>query len=157
MEMGGKWREEEEDEEEEITVESLRGKPRPPPVSALSSFSYVPFRRQDPKEHSYFYQEAKTGTVSMYDCIFKRPPGYNEKLHRDDREHAKSHGLHVNKEEWARPVGVLASSEYGRHIKHPVEQLSRDNVRVNRVKAEFYRKNDITCMKEASFGHIAPF
>lgn len=40
----------------------------------------------------------QTGVISLYDCVFKRDPGYNQKLHRDDREHAKSLGLHVNEE-----------------------------------------------------------
>lgn len=43
-----------------------------------------------------FYSQ--TGIISLYDCVFKRNPGYNQKLHRDDREHAKSLGLHVNEE-----------------------------------------------------------
>lgn len=48
-----------EDEEEEITASALRGKPRPLPISALSAFSYVPPRRQDPKEHSYYYRQGR--------------------------------------------------------------------------------------------------
>lgn len=40
----------------------------------------------------------KTGDVSTYDAIFKRPEGYNKNLHRCDREHAKSRGLNVNEE-----------------------------------------------------------
>ena len=48
-----------EDEEEEITASALRGKSRPLPTSALSAFSYVPPRRQDPKEHSYYYRQGR--------------------------------------------------------------------------------------------------
>ncbi|XP_036598276.1 uncharacterized protein C5orf49 homolog [Trichosurus vulpecula] len=145
-----------EEDEEEITEDQLRVKPKPPPVSALCDFSYIPPRRLDPKEHSYFYQEGKTGVVSIFDCIFKRPLDYNQKLHRDDREHAKSIGLKVNEEEWARPIGALTSSIYGRHIYKPVEEMNREHVRVNHLKVEFYRKNSITCMEEPGFGHIAP-
>ncbi|XP_003340643.1 cilia- and flagella-associated protein 90 [Monodelphis domestica] len=147
---------EEEEEEEEITEDKLRVKPRPLPVSAWSSWSYIPPRRTGPKENSYFYQEGKTGVVNVYDCIYQRPPDYNQHLHRDDREHAKSIGLKVNEEEWARPIGVLSSSIYGRHIYKPVEELNREHVRVNYVKGEFYRKNAITCMEAPGFGHIAP-
>lgn len=43
-----------------------------------------------------FYSQ--TGIISLYDCVFKKNPGYNQKLHRDDREHAKSLGLHVSEE-----------------------------------------------------------
>ena len=33
-----------------------------------------------------------------YDRLFRKQDGFNNKLHRDDREHAKSRGLHVNDE-----------------------------------------------------------
>ncbi|KAF3828765.1 hypothetical protein GH733_004671 [Mirounga leonina] len=49
----------EDDGEEELPAATLRGKPRPPPLSALSAFSYIPPRRLDPKEHSYYYRQAK--------------------------------------------------------------------------------------------------
>ncbi|XP_036082192.1 uncharacterized protein C5orf49 homolog isoform X3 [Rousettus aegyptiacus] len=91
-----------EDDEEEITAATLRGRPRPLPISALSAFSYVPPRRLDPKEHSYYYRQGQTGVISLYDCVFKRNPGYNQKLHRDDREHAKNLGLHINEEDRGR-------------------------------------------------------
>ncbi|KAF4024518.1 hypothetical protein G4228_016447 [Cervus hanglu yarkandensis] len=145
-----------EDEEEEITASALRGKPRPLPISALSAFSYVPPRRQDPKEHSYYYRQGRTGVISLYDCVFKRDPGYNQNLHRDDREHAKGLGLHINEEERERPVGVLSSSVYGWRIHQPVEPLNRDHGRAGHVKADFYRKNDITSIKAPGFGHISP-
>ncbi|ELK08150.1 hypothetical protein PAL_GLEAN10006266 [Pteropus alecto] len=48
-----------EDDEEEITAAALRGRPRPLPISALSAFSYVPPRRLDPKEHSYYYRQGQ--------------------------------------------------------------------------------------------------
>ena len=47
-----------------------------------------------------FYSQ--TGIISLYDCVFKRDPGYNQNLHRDDREHAKGLGLHINEEVTAR-------------------------------------------------------
>lgn len=53
-----------EDEEEEITAATLRGKPRPLPISALSAFSYIPPRRLDPKEHSYYYRQGKVGSAA---------------------------------------------------------------------------------------------
>lgn len=48
-----------EDEEEEITADTLRCRHRPLPLSAQSAFSYIPPRRLDPKEHSYFYRQGK--------------------------------------------------------------------------------------------------
>uniref|UniRef100_A0A8D1CCJ9 Uncharacterized protein n=1 Tax=Sus scrofa TaxID=9823 RepID=A0A8D1CCJ9_PIG len=101
-----------------------------------------------------FYSQA--GVISLYDCVLKRNPGYNQKLHRDDREHAKSLGLHVNEEERERPVGVLTSSVYGWRIHQPVEPPNRDHRRAGHLKADFYRKNDIPSLKEPGFGHVSP-
>ncbi|XP_006875407.1 PREDICTED: uncharacterized protein C5orf49 homolog [Chrysochloris asiatica] len=153
----GSWQEQgDEDDEEEITAAKLRGQQRPSPITALSAFSYIPPRRLDPKEHSYYYRQSKTGIVSLYDCVFKRSLDYNQISHRDDREHARSLGLHVNDEERERPVGVLTSSIYGKRIHLPVEPLNRDHGRANLVKADFYRKNDISSLKAPGFGHISP-
>ncbi|XP_054841309.1 uncharacterized protein CFAP90 [Eublepharis macularius] len=147
--------EEEELEELEGVNEKLVRKHQLP-LSAQSAFSHIPPRHMEPPELSYFHQECKTGIVSLYDCIFKRPVGYDAKLHRCDREHAKSRGLQINDEEKARPMPVLASSEYGRRIDKPVEELIRDHVRINRVQAEFYRKNGIACLEEKSNQSIEP-
>uniref|UniRef100_A0A8C6ZW86 Chromosome 5 open reading frame 49 n=1 Tax=Nothoprocta perdicaria TaxID=30464 RepID=A0A8C6ZW86_NOTPE len=137
-----------EDDEEggEEGLPAPAGKKHWLPLSAQSAFSYIPPGRQDVPELSYFHRGAKAGSVSTYDSIFKRPEGYNKYLHRCDREHAKNQGLNINDEETARPVAVLSSSDYGRRIKKPVEQLIRDHARINHVKAEFYRKNGITCL-----------
>ncbi|KFO70717.1 Uncharacterized protein C5orf49, partial [Cuculus canorus] len=69
----------------------------------------------------FFSSFLKTGDVFTYDAIFKRPEGYNQYLHRCDREHSKSRGLNFNEEEMARPVAVLSSSEYGRRVNKPIE------------------------------------
>ncbi|KAM6156484.1 cilia- and flagella-associated protein 90 [Erethizon dorsatum] len=144
------------EDEEELTAATLRGGPRPLPLSAQSAFSYVPPRRQDPEEHSYFHRQGQKGIISLYDCVFKRRLDYNQKLHRDDREHAKALGLHVNEEEQERTVGVLTSSVYGKRIQQPIEPLNRGYGHVNHVQADFYRKNDIPSIKEPGFGHIVP-
>ncbi|EGW02067.1 Uncharacterized protein C5orf49-like [Cricetulus griseus] len=157
-ENGGKEEEgeEEEEEEEEISASTLRSKPRPLPISAMPAFSYIPPRRQGPKELSYFNRECQTGVISLYDCVFKRRLDYNQELHRDDREHAKNLGLHINEEEQERTVPVLMSSFYGKRINQPVETLNRGQGRVNHVKTDFYRKNDIPSIKVPGFGHISP-
>ncbi|KAH0618044.1 hypothetical protein JD844_016998 [Phrynosoma platyrhinos] len=172
------------EEEEEEELEELGGinekliRQHKLPLSAQSAFSYIPPQRKDPPELSYFHQESKEsfatwylqvlphpshchpyfkpGIVSLYDCIFKRPAGYDPKLHRCDREHAKSRGLHINDEEKARPTAVLSSSEYGRRIDKPVEDISRDHVRINHIQAEFYRKNEISCLIQKSSRNIEP-
>lgn len=48
-----------EDDEEEITAATLQSRPRPLPISAQSAFSYIPPRRPDPKEHSYYHRQGK--------------------------------------------------------------------------------------------------
>uniref|UniRef100_A0A8C0FWC6 Chromosome 5 open reading frame 49 n=1 Tax=Bubo bubo TaxID=30461 RepID=A0A8C0FWC6_BUBBB len=139
----------------ETRSQVLRGRWQPP-ICALSAFSLIPTRREGPPELSYFHREAKTGDVSTYEAIFKRPEGYNKNLHRCDREHAKSRGLNINEEEMARPVAVLSSSEYGRRINKPIEQPIRDHARINHVQAEFYRKNGITCLLEKPSPSLDP-
>ncbi|KAM6135253.1 cilia- and flagella-associated protein 90 [Pterocles gutturalis] len=140
---------------EEAPASAAAGRGRPP-VSALSAFSRIPARRVGPAELSYFNREAKTGDVSTYDSIFKRPEGYNKSLHRCDREHSKSRGLNINEEEMARTVAVLSSSEYGRHLNKPMEQPIRGYARINHVQAEFYRKNGITCLLEKPSPSLDP-
>ncbi|XP_042321097.1 uncharacterized protein C5orf49 homolog [Sceloporus undulatus] len=147
---------EEEEEEELGGINEKLIRQHKLPLSAQSAFSYVPPQRKDPPELSYFHQESKPGIVSLYDCIFKRPAGYDPKLHRCDREHAKSRGLHINDEEKARPTAVLSSSEYGRRIDKPVEDINRDHVRINHIKAEFYRKNEISCLIQKSSRNTEP-
>ncbi|XP_049623905.1 uncharacterized protein C5orf49 homolog [Suncus etruscus] len=144
------------DEDEELSASTLRGRTRPPPLAALSAFSYIPPRRMDPKEHSYYYRQGQTGVVSLYDCLFKRAQGYNQLLHRDDREHAKSVGLHINEEEQERTVALLTSSNYGKRINQVLEPLNRDHGRAMHIKTDFYRKNDIPSLREPGFGHITP-
>ncbi|KAM6349638.1 cilia- and flagella-associated protein 90 [Podargus strigoides] len=126
------------------------------PLSALSAFSHIPARREGPPELSYFHRETKTGDVSTYDSIFKRPEGYNKNLHRCDREHTKSCGLNINEEEMARPVAVLSSSEYGRRINKPIEQPITEHRRVYRMQAEFYSKSGLSCLLEKPSAGLDP-
>ncbi|XP_051872487.1 uncharacterized protein C5orf49 homolog [Pristis pectinata] len=110
------------------------------PLSALSAFSFIPERR-DANEITYFGNQKKEVSVLIYDQVFKVQQGYNNKIHRDDREYSHGQGLNVNTEETARTVPVLSSSLYG---KRPhLEPTNRSFVRVARVKAEFYRRNGI--------------
>ncbi|XP_055001692.1 uncharacterized protein CFAP90 isoform X2 [Sorex araneus] len=145
---------EDSDDEEEVTADTLRGRTRPPPLAALSAFSYIPPRRLDSKEHSYYSRQGQPGLLSLYDSLFKTEPGYNQHLHRDDRAHAKSLGLHVNDEE--RTVGVLSSTVYGQRINQLLEPPNRDHRRIRHTKADFYRKNEIPGLREPGFGHVEP-
>ncbi|XP_069814387.1 cilia- and flagella-associated protein 90 isoform X1 [Dendropsophus ebraccatus] len=94
--------------------------------------------------------------ISAYDSIFKRSQSYNEKLHRDDRKYAKHNSLDLYTEEAARPVPVLSSSEYGRHIQHNVDNVNREHVRIGLVRLDFYRKNGISKSLEEGYGRVVP-
>ncbi|XDV34603.1 hypothetical protein PO909_004750 [Leuciscus waleckii] len=85
------------------------------PLSSLSVFSFIPARRTEPKEMRYFNCSPKAPERSLYDCLHQSTEGYDNKLHRDDRTHAKSRGLDIFSEETSRPVPVLSSSEYGQY------------------------------------------
>ncbi|XP_028673635.1 uncharacterized protein C5orf49 homolog [Erpetoichthys calabaricus] len=126
------------------------------PISSMSSFSYIPPVRKYSKELSYFNTEGKGQHISAFDCHFRKSEGYNEKLHRDDREHAKSRGLDVHSEEMSRPVPVLSSSDYGRHQAYALDKTDRQHVRVGYVRSEFYRKNGIYHSVEEGYGSVFP-
>uniref|UniRef100_A0A8P4GGG7 Cilia and flagella associated protein 90 n=1 Tax=Dicentrarchus labrax TaxID=13489 RepID=A0A8P4GGG7_DICLA len=82
---------------------------RTKPLSTLSSFSYVPPRRKEPKERSYFNKDSKVPEVSMYDQVFHQDEGYDMRLRRDDRKHDKGRGLDINEEfggQIERPITV---------------------------------------------------
>ena len=98
-------------------VESLRGAdaPPPPPLNPLLTRAKLFFknetescRRGVKNSHiasCFFRFDRKYATLSFqpkevfsYDRIFHQPKGYNQKLHRDDREHAKHEGLDIHKE-----------------------------------------------------------
>jgi len=59
----------------------------------LSAFSFVPTSRNDPPERTAFNSMKPDNPNMTYDRLFRKPEAYNDKLHRDDREHAKSRGL----------------------------------------------------------------
>ncbi|XP_007898719.1 uncharacterized protein C5orf49 homolog [Callorhinchus milii] len=125
------------------------------PLASLSAFSYIPERR-DESEQTYFGNQKKGVSVLTYDRIFRAPQGYNNKIHRDDREHAKSLGLNVNAEEMARSVPVLNSSHYGKRLHLNIDPINRSFVRVAHVHAEFYRKNGISKSVEEGYGTVVP-
>ncbi|KAM8883285.1 cilia- and flagella-associated protein 90 [Synchiropus picturatus] len=120
---------------------SAEGQTRP--LSTLSAFSYIPPRRREPKELSYFQSEPKAPEVSMYNQLFHQPLGYDENIPRDDRKHFKGRGLDIHKEEMSRSLPVRTSSEYGRRPALPSYQPDRQHARVDRVQADFFMKNGI--------------
>jgi len=90
---------------------------------------------------SYFNAKTKHTKPSTYDRINKVQSGYNQHLHRDDREHAKSRGLQVNSEERQVHVPTLSSSMYGHPKRKPLEYASRAHVHVELCKKDFLRLN----------------
>jgi len=46
----------------------------------------------------YFLSAQERYSYSNFDRQFLKDFGYDQKLHRDDREHFKARGLHVNDE-----------------------------------------------------------
>ncbi|XP_069814388.1 cilia- and flagella-associated protein 90 isoform X2 [Dendropsophus ebraccatus] len=132
------------------------GKQHQQHISSMSAFSHIPVDRKIPKHLSYFCQQSKEEHISAYDSIFKRSQSYNEKLHRDDRKYAKHNSLDLYTEEAARPVPVLSSSEYGRHIQHNVDNVNREHVRIGLVRLDFYRKNGISKSLEEGYGRVVP-
>nr|XP_019946144.1 PREDICTED: uncharacterized protein C5orf49 homolog [Paralichthys olivaceus] len=133
---------------------SLQAQSRP--LSTLSAFSYVPPRRTQPKDMSYFHQESKVPEISMYDRVYHQAEGYDMKLHRDDRKHSKGRGLDINKEEKSRAVPVLSSSEYGRGSIPALDETDRQYARVACIRAEFFMKNGIIWNVAEGYGSVAP-
>ncbi|KAM5158258.1 cilia- and flagella-associated protein 90 [Mantella aurantiaca] len=133
-----------------------RMKNQQPHLSSLSAFSHIPSERKNPKTLSYFYQNNKEDYIPAYDSIFKRSEFYDEKLHRDDRAHAKHKGLDLHNEEISRLVPVLSSSEYGRHLHLNVDKVNREHVRVGVVRLEFYRKSGMSKSLEEDYGCVTP-
>lgn len=110
----------------------------------ISSFSFIPTQRNEPAERTVFNSAKKERKGhDTYDRLFRKEDGYNNKLHRDDREHAKSRDLHVNDEEKVKKVPTLASSDYGHRLDNDMDKPDRLHVRIGYVRSEFYRRNGI--------------
>ncbi|KAG7499834.1 hypothetical protein JOB18_000884 [Solea senegalensis] len=133
---------------------SLQAKTKP--LSSLSAFSYIPPRRRQLKDMSYFNRDLKVPQVSMYDLVFHQAEGYDMNVHRDDRRHHKGRGLDVNAEERSRSVPVLSSSEYGRHPIPVLYAPGRQHAQVACIKTEFYTKNGLVWNVEEGYGSVVP-
>ncbi|XP_056597954.1 cilia- and flagella-associated protein 90 isoform X1 [Triplophysa dalaica] len=125
------------------------------PLSTLSVFSFIPPRRTETKEMRYLNNTPKASEMSLYDCINQTTEGYDNKLHRDDRTHAKARGLDIFSEESSRPVPVLSSSVYGRFTPSQ-HDLGKTFGRVAHIRSDFYSKNGITWTVEEGFGSVTP-
>ncbi|XP_056154942.1 cilia- and flagella-associated protein 90 [Lampris incognitus] len=126
------------------------------PISTLSAYSYIPPRRREARETTYFNSESKTSDVLVYDRLFKWAEGWDSRQHRDDRKHSNGRGLHVYEEEKSRVVPLLSSSEYGRRPVPERYQSEKQFVRVAHVQKEFFRKNGITQDVADGYGSVVP-
>ncbi|XP_063255837.1 cilia- and flagella-associated protein 90 [Prinia subflava] len=122
-----------------LALEALDNAPgkRRPALASFSAFSFVPTKRDEPPELSYFNRPHKTGDFT-YDAIFGMSEGYDQYLSRCDRKHVKGRGLKIHEEEMARPVPVLTSSEYGKRVHKPLEPATREHARVHSLHAAIY-------------------
>ncbi|KAK5621380.1 hypothetical protein CRENBAI_008382 [Crenichthys baileyi] len=102
-------------------------------LATLSAFSYIPPRRNEPREMSYFNTKSKVSDVSTYDRVFHQDEGFDMKRRRDDRQHWKGMGLNINQEESSRAVPVLSSSEYGRRFSPALNQTARQCLAQGRI------------------------
>ncbi|XP_028820382.1 uncharacterized protein C5orf49 [Denticeps clupeoides] len=126
------------------------------PLSTQSVFSFIPPRRVQDEQKTYFNCYSKDREIIEYDRTYNRPEGFDNKLHRDDREHAKGRGLDIHTEEISRPVAVLSSSEYGRRLPPLIDMPRRQFARVSHIRTEFFRKNGITQTVEEGYGTVIP-
>uniref|UniRef100_A0A8C5E443 Chromosome 11 C5orf49 homolog n=1 Tax=Gouania willdenowi TaxID=441366 RepID=A0A8C5E443_GOUWI len=134
-----------------VTISHARGKP---PINTLSAYSYIPPRRTEPKEMSYFSREPRE--VFTYDQVFNQLESYDMKVHRDDRRHSQGRGLDINGEEESQVVPVLSSSQYGRRRNPALCHTDPKFARVAVIKANFFMKNGIIWNVEDGYGSVAP-
>jgi len=115
----------------------------------LSAFSYIPGCRSVPKERTIYNAEKKERySRSVYDRLFMKDFGYNQYLHRDDREHIDARGLSVNDEERCRVVPMLNSSLYGYRLPNDLDPVDRKYGRAEIIKTAFYRVNGVNLKPE---------
>nr|XP_002128478.1 uncharacterized protein C5orf49 [Ciona intestinalis] len=125
------------------------------PLSAQSAYSAIPTSREEARQFTYFNNEKKITSNSTYDRLFKWGDGFNNKLHRCDREHAKSRGLTVHDEEFNKPRPALTSTDYGHKLHLHVDHPDRKHVRIIKTK-EFLSNNGITFSVEQGYGKVTP-
>ncbi|KAK7898629.1 hypothetical protein WMY93_019482 [Mugilogobius chulae] len=129
------------------------------PLSTLSAFSYIPPRRTEQKEMSYFNRESQdeqAQEITMFDRVYNQTEGFDMKLHRDDRRHWKGRGLDIYNEEKSRVVPVRVSSQYGHRLTQ-MQGSRQQHARVARMNAEFFMKNGIIWNVAEGYGSVTPF
>ncbi|OAF64971.1 hypothetical protein A3Q56_07323 [Intoshia linei] len=135
---------------------TLKGRP-----CELSGHSYVAIKNLY-KNYNFFNSSKQINEkpILTYDKLVNHKYGFEGRIHRDDRVHAKLMGLKIYEEESSKPVGSRSSSVYGNFISQKIltdseslrkeqvyneicEAERRENVRVMRIRDEFYRRNGL--------------
>ena len=102
------------------------------------------YRRPDEEGDSkYFHIQTQRGTQRIFDRVNSVTEGYNQKLHRDDREHAKLHGLFTHEEECRRSVPATSNSIYGHPYRYKLEKNTKEHGHREQCKEEFNSRNGI--------------
>ncbi|XP_066910868.1 cilia- and flagella-associated protein 90-like [Clytia hemisphaerica] len=103
--------------------------------------NYQPSIPSDEKQSTtYFDITTKHNSTSAYDRVHHMTEGYNQKLHRDDRLHAKQHGLSLHKEESQRRVPVTSNAQYGAPNRLLLESHSKEHGHIEICKQDFNRR-----------------
>lgn len=137
----------------------------------LSAFSFVPENRlYEPANRSIYNTKISSNkhhNESGYDSVnpvFDNV-GFDNRVHRCDRKHAKLHGLDVWSEEIKKSLPSKSSHEYGKHLvnvdannstSYKINYLDppdRRYARIAKVKSEFYNRNGINDLS-ASLGNL---
>ncbi|GAU87958.1 hypothetical protein RvY_00735 [Ramazzottius varieornatus] len=109
----------------------------------IASFGYVPPRRTENPEFSYYHTPIWLRKVIKEDV--ESQYGYDQKARHENRRNNRRHLLHIQQEEDHRPVPLLSSSEIGRFWK---EDAAIDVFKFNRphipsIKQEFFSRTGV--------------
>lgn len=130
----------------------------------LSAFSYVPQSRTSESAERSIYNSKKQdldANRTDYDRLFTVESGFNNKVHRCDRKHAKLLGLDPWSEEIKKSLPSRNSTVYGKSLVKipPIEAEKEKNIKVKyesnldppnrkytriaKVQSDFYNRNGI--------------
>lgn len=134
----------------------------------LSAFSYVPKNRTyEPAERSIYNSKANgknDQNLVDYDRLFNTEYGFNNKVHRCDRKHAKLIGLDTWSEEIKKEIPTKTNHEYGKHVlkigepeienvrfESNLDPPERKHVRIAKIRSEFYNRNEINDLSKEKY------
>lgn len=110
--------------------------------------NYQPLLGEQNLSTQYFDVTTKHHRVSTYDRVNHVTEGYNQKLHRDDRQHSKQHGLSLHQEEAQRRVPVTSNAQYGAPNRLLLERHTKKFGHVEICREDFNRRCGINMSEE---------